>query len=123
MRNQQEVVMIGGNIANLLQEASKIKEAMEKIGDKLPAGISIAELEAKINALKKSAKAVDAINAERTQMVNVKADDVTTLNEYLIIIRLAIKSLCGLNSSEYEMVGGTRASERKKPVRKPKPQA
>ncbi|CAK8715536.1 MAG: hypothetical protein CDV28_1171 [Candidatus Electronema aureum] len=46
--------MIGGNIANLLQEASKIKEAMEKIGDKLPAGISIAELEAKINALKKS---------------------------------------------------------------------
>ena len=115
--------MIGGNIANLLQEASKIKEAMEKIGEGLPAGISIAELEAKINALKTSTKAVDAINAERTQMVNIKADDVKGLNEYLIIIRLAIKSLCGLNSSEYEMVGGTRASERKKPVRKPKPQA
>jgi uncharacterized small protein (DUF1192 family) len=115
--------MIGGNIANLLQEASKIKEAMEKIGDRLPAGISVAELETRITALQTSAKAVDALNAERTQMVNVKADDVTTLNEYLIIIRLAIKSLCGLNSSEYEMVGGTRASERKKPVRKPKPQA
>lgn len=113
--------MIGGNIANLLQEASKIKEAMEKIGEGLPVGISIAELEVKINALKTSTKAVDAINAERTQMVNIKADDVKGLNEYLIIIRLAIKSLCGLDSSEYEMVGGTRASERKKPVRKPKP--
>ena len=115
--------MIGGNIANLLQEARKIKEAMEKIGAGLPAGISIAELEARIAALETSSGAVDALNAERTQMVNVKADDVKGLNEYLIIIRLAIKSLCGLNSSEYEMVGGTRASERKKPVRKPKPQA
>ena len=115
--------MIGGNIANLLQEAVRIKEALEKMGEGIPPGISISELEAKIDALETVIRAVDALNAELTQMVNVKGDHVKTLNEYLIIIRLAVKALCGLNSSEYEMVGGTRASERKRPVRKPKPQA
>ena len=35
-------------------------------------------------------------------------------------VRNAVKGLYGDDSSEYEMVGGKRISERKPPVRKPK---
>jgi hypothetical protein len=34
--------------------------------------------------------------------------------------RQAVKAAYGADSSEYEMTGGTRASERKRPTRKPK---
>jgi hypothetical protein len=36
-------------------------------------------------------------------------------------VRSVIKGISGPDSSEYEMVGGTRKSERKKPKRKDKP--
>ena len=36
------------------------------------------------------------------------------IERFLVHVRLAVKAVCGPDSSEYEMVGGTRASERKK---------
>jgi len=35
-------------------------------------------------------------------------------------VRASVKGLYGDDSSEYEMVGGTRKSERKTPTRKPR---
>lgn len=110
--------MIGGIIPKLLQEAGKVKEALELIGGGLPAGMSAAEVNARISALENAVRALDALNIERTQLVNSKADQALSLSDYIVLIRLAVKATYGPDSSEYEMVGGTRASERKKYTRK-----
>lgn len=112
--------MLTGSIPKLLQEAGRVKEALEKIGDGLPAGASVTELEAKITALDTAVSELDALNAERTRLVNMKREQAQLLSDYIVQIRLAVKVAYGPDSSEYEMTGGTRASQRKKRVRKVK---
>ncbi|WP_339137462.1 MAG: hypothetical protein WGN25_05345 [Candidatus Electrothrix sp. GW3-4] len=63
---------------------------------------------------------LDAFNAERTRLVNEKGDTAEDLSDYIVQVRAVVKGLFGDDSSEYEMVGGTRASERKKPKKKDK---
>lgn len=110
--------MIGGSIPKLLQEAGEIKKALEKISAELPGGIAAAEMGAKITALESVISELDAVNAERTRLVNSKGDQAETLSDFIVQVRLAVKAVCGPDSSEYEMVGGTRASDRKKPKKK-----
>lgn len=54
---------------------------------------------------------------------NERDDLATKLNEVNVRARSGMKGYFGLNSSQYEQVGGTRSSERKTPVRKSKPDA
>ena len=110
--------MIGGSIPKLLQIAGETKEALGKISAELPADVSVAEITAKIDDLEGAISALDALNAERTRQVNVKGDKAGALSDYLVHVRTSVKAVCGPDSSEYEMVGGTRSSERKKPKKK-----
>ena len=60
----------------------------------------------------------------RTQLddlLNDRNDATKVLNGYNTRGLSAVRGIFGPNSSEYEAAGGTRSSERKKPVRKPKP--
>ena len=110
--------MIGGSIPKLLQTAGETKEALGKISADLPADVSVAEMTAKIEDLEGAISELDALNAERTRLVNTKGDKAGTLSDYLVHVRTSVKAVCGPDSSEYEMVGGTRSSERKKPKKK-----
>ncbi|MDU9048203.1 MAG: hypothetical protein Q3M30_05105 [Candidatus Electrothrix sp. Rat3] len=112
--------MIGGSVPKLLQIAGEIKEALGKISTDLPADVTPTETAAKIAELETAIAELDAINAERTRKVNVKRDKAGALSDYLVHVRLSVKAACGPDSSEYEMVGGTRTSERKKPKKKDK---
>ncbi len=75
--------------------------------------ISAEGVEAKIVALETVVSDLNALNAERTRLVNAKADQAGGLSDYLVQVRSAVKGVFGANSSEYDMVGGTRTSERK----------
>jgi len=110
--------MIGGSIPKLLQEAGEIKKALEKISATLPDGISAAAMGAKITGLETVVSELDAVNADRTRLVNAKGEQAETLSDFIVQVRLAVKAVCGPDSSEYEMIGGTRASDRKKPKKK-----
>ena len=110
--------MVGGSIPKLLQRAGETKQALEKISADLPADVTPTETAAKIAELETAIAELDAINAERTRKVNVKGDKAGALSDYLVHVRLSVKAVCGPDSSEYDMVGGTRSSERKKPKRK-----
>ena len=107
--------MIGGSIPKLLQEANEVRQALEKIGAGLPAEISAAEMGAKIAELETAVSELDALNAERTRLVNVKAEKADAASDYIVRARAAVKGIFGPDSSEYDMIGGTRSSERKKP--------
>ena len=109
------------SIPKLLQEAGKVKEALEKISRPLPGGISAKAAVQAIALLNDAVAKLDSLNAEQRKLVNEKGATAKALSDFITKARLAIKVECGDDSSEYEMAGGTRKSERKKPVRKPKP--
>jgi hypothetical protein len=113
--------MLTVSIPKLLQEAHAIKEALEQMGANVPAGISAAEMADRIAALENIISELDKVNANRTQLVNSKADVAERVSDYVVQVRSVIKGISGPDSSEYEMVGGTRKSERKKPKKKDKP--
>lgn len=110
--------MLTNSIPKLLQEAGEVKEALEKIGDGLPDAVSAAEMETRIAALEAKVGELDALNAERTRLVNEKGENAGNLSDYIVQVRSVIKGVFGADSSEYDMVGGTRTSERKKPKKK-----
>lgn len=59
----------------------------------------------------------------RTQLddlLNKRNDSTKVLNGYNTRCLSTVRGIFGPDSSEYELAGGTRTSERKKPVRKPK---
>ena len=62
--------------------------------------------------------AVEAKRREMTGLADVRDDQIKTLQELTTRARSGIRSTFGPDSKEYEQAGGTRKSERKKPVRK-----
>lgn len=110
--------MSNSSIPKLLQEAGKVKEALEKVGKPLPGGASPQAMAGAIAALNGAVSKLDNLNAERVKLVNEKRVAQQALRQDIVKARLAIKVECGDDSSEYEMAGGTRRSERKRPVRK-----
>lgn len=110
--------MLTGSVPKLLKEAHQVKEALEKIGDGLPDAISADVMATKIGALEAKVGEIDALNADKTLLVNEKGDLAEDVSDYIVRSRSVVKGLFGTDSSEYDMVGGTRASERKKGKRK-----
>lgn len=66
---------------------------------------------------------VDQKRAELTPLLNARNDQAKLLNTVLVQGRKAIAGYFGEDSSEYELAGGTRKSERASPGRRtaPKP--
>ena len=113
--------MLTGSIPKLLQEAHAVKQALEEIGEGLPSGISASEMSGRITALEDIIRQLDTLNAETTRLINSKGDVAERVSDYIVQSRSAIKGIFGSDSYEYDMVGGTRKSERKKPKKKDKP--
>ena len=112
--------MASRSIPKLIDEALKLKEVLESIGKPLPGGVSVGNLENLITELQTISAKVDSVKAQLTKLVNEKGSASKNLGAFITKAKLAIKVEFGPDSSEYEMAGGIRASERKKPVRKPK---
>ncbi|WP_339136471.1 MAG: hypothetical protein WGN25_01135 [Candidatus Electrothrix sp. GW3-4] len=110
--------MLTGSIPKLLKEARQVKEALEKIGPGLPESITVAEIERRIAALEAKVSAIDAVNADKTRLVNEKNADAGSLSDFIVRARSGVLSVFGKDSSEYDMVGCVRLSERKKGKRR-----
>lgn len=103
--------MLSKSVPKLLQEANEIKQALKKIDDRLPDGLTPADMETKMAALKDVVDALDENNAERTRLVDRKAEQAKHLSDHIVQVRSAVKGIFGADSTEYDMVGGTRTSE------------
>ena len=106
--------MLNKSVPKLLQEANEIKKALEKIDDRLPDGLKAADMETKVDELETVVDDVDAVNAERTRLVDRKGERAESLSDHIVQVRSAVKGVFGADSPEYDMVGGTRTSERKR---------
>jgi hypothetical protein len=61
----------------------------------------------------------DAANNARKRVVAKKHAIRDQLRTHIVQVRTAVRGIYGTDSTEYGEVGGTRASERRRPTRKP----
>jgi len=105
-------------------QAGSVLEAWKKIDPVLKFGtLDVAALKADIDQGKALQTEIDALDAQYTSLRNQRDALLGATWDKVKRVRASVKGLYGDDSSEYEMVGGTRKSERKTPTRKAKPAA
>jgi hypothetical protein len=84
----------------------------------LPSRIDKAAFAALATSVEQKVSALDTLKKQLASAVNDKDAALKRLKAGIVDVRAAVKGAYGADSNEYEIVGGTRASERKKPGRK-----
>jgi hypothetical protein len=96
-----------------------VLEAWKKIDPVLKFGtLDQAALQADLTQAKTLQSELDALDAQYTALRNQRDALHGEMWDKVKRVRSSVKGLYGDDSSEYEMVGGTRRSERKSPTRK-----
>lgn len=110
--------------------SEKIKTDSKTIGDVWAANaefkmkdVTLQSYNADAAALTTALESIASLELQLTPLRNTRDDLARKLNEINTRVRAGMKSYFGPNSSQYEQVGGTRASERKPATRKPKADA
>ena len=109
---------------NVLEQAQSVFDAMNQIDSGMSIGtVTNATLSADIAQATQLLSQMNSLEAQLTDMRNQRDALYTELWDKVKRVRSGVKANYGDNSSQYEMVGGTRLSERKSPTRKAKPAA
>jgi len=105
---------------DVIQQAQKVEQALQQInpGFKVGDDVSLAALQNAIGLADANRSKISTLQAQLTDELNKRVTVNTALWDMLKRIRGGVKSAYGDNSSQYEMVGGTRLSEKKKGGRK-----
>jgi hypothetical protein len=96
----------------MVLEAWKKIEAVSALGDLTPAAFAAHTEQAQTIQAN-----LDALEAQLTDLRNRRDQTLATIWNDVKRVRAGMKAIYGDDSSQYEMVGGTRKSERKKPTR------
>jgi uncharacterized alpha-E superfamily protein len=116
--------MPGKPPTDILQQAQGVLAAWNQIDAKVAFGtLTNAALTADITQANLLASQMNTLEAQITNLRNQRDTLQTELWDKVKRVRNGVKANYGDDSSQYEMVGGTRLSERKSPVRKAKPAA
>jgi hypothetical protein len=112
--------MPGVNYPNdALQQAKNAIQVMKSIDPSFQVGgASLAGLEKAVNLALANQDQITTLKSQMTDLRN--QNDALTADAWDLLKRLraGVKAAYGDNSSQYEMMGGTRLSERKKAVKK-----
>jgi hypothetical protein len=84
-----------------------------KLGD-----MTLAKFKTATEELQEADNAVEAKRTELTGLINARDTQAAELGEWVTRARSGFRAVYGPDSTQYEQAGGTRSSERKKPVRK-----
>ena len=104
---------------DVLEQAQDALQALQQINPNFQVGdISLSALENAIGLVTSKQAQISAVEAQLTDMRNERGTLNAALWDTLKRLRSGIKAAYGDDSSQYEMIGGTRLSEKKRPVRK-----
>ena len=104
---------------DVIQEAEDTVQALQKINPGLQVGdISLATLENALNLAVTNRKQITAAEKQVTDLNNERTTLIDNLWDMLKRLRNGVKAIYGDDSSQYELIGGTRLSEKKKSVKK-----
>lgn len=99
----------------VLEQAITAREAWKLIDNELEFGmVSLATLAANIEDIRQTQQDLSALETQLTDLRNRRDELFLSAWDKVKRLRAGIKGVYGDDSSEYEMVGGTRRSERKK---------
>ena len=91
----------------------KTFDAAFKVGE-----LTCAALEEDVNNALGQQNQIDALEKQLTDLRNQRDGDNAAMWEKVKRVRSAVKGIYGDDSSQYELVGGTRMSDKKKPAKK-----
>jgi hypothetical protein len=111
----------GKSIETLLAEAEQIVRVWADNPTFSLGELSLAQFQSKITELRNKRAQAETLRTQLTAIVN----DANTLSDDLAELvtraRSGFRAVYGPDSTQYEQAGGTRASDRKRPARKPRP--
>ena len=104
---------------DITTQAQTVLDKWKQINPSLALGeLTPATLEANLNKLTPIRSRMTALKTELTDLQNQREAVCADMWDQVKRVRSGIKGIYGDNSSQYEMIGGIRKSERKRPVRK-----
>ncbi|MBN1428938.1 MAG: hypothetical protein JXB07_11180 [Anaerolineae bacterium] len=99
---------------DIAEQGRAVLEAWREIDPALQlGGMALADLEAGLNGLGEIYAQLDSLDAQITELRNRRDDAGVDLWDRVKRVRTGVKSVFGDNSSEYEVIGGTRIDDRK----------
>jgi hypothetical protein len=105
---------------DVLSNAQKIVNVWSENSTFSMGEVTAATFKEKITAVTEADLAVEAERQKLTALINARDAEIASLNQLVTRARSGMRSVFGPDSTQYEQAGGTRASERKSPLRKPK---
>ena len=105
---------------DVIKQAEDVEQAIQQInpGFKVGDDVSLAALQKAIGLADANRSKISSLQAQLTDELNQRVTVNAALWDVIKRMRGGVKSAYGDNSSQYEMVGGTRLSEKKKGGRK-----
>ena len=99
---------------DVLEQARSVQEGWSQIDENLAFGnLNLGELVTGINQIRVVENSVERLEKQLTEMRNQRDSLYLTTWDRVKRARASIKGLYGDDSTQYELVGGTRLSERK----------
>ena len=105
---------------DVLDQVINIQAAWTQIDEGLTFGqLNMGALVMDMNGLRNLEHSLATLETQLTEMRNQHDALCQSAWDKVKRVRAAVKGIYGDDSSQYEMIGGTRMSERKSPVRRP----
>ena len=108
---------------DILHQAQRVLTSWERISDSLAFGdLNSASLRDDLIAARTLREEMAKLEATMTDMRNRRDDLYAAIWQKVKRVRAGVKGVYGDDSSQYEIIGGTRLSERKNATRRASPQ-
>ncbi len=104
---------------DVLEQAQSVANAWDQINEEMTFGeLNLASLNDDLGQAGPLQSQMDALETQLTDLRNQRDALFSSIWDKVKRVRASVKGIYGDDSSQYEMVGGTRLSERKPPTRK-----
>ena len=105
-------------ITKLEQDGTQICKVWTDNSDFKMGDVTLAKFTTACGALRDAHNEVEAKKLELTAFINEREALAVAVQELIVRARSGFKSVYGLDSTQYQQAGGTRKSDRKRPVRR-----
>jgi len=104
-------------IVKLQQDATQISKVWTDNSDFKMGEVTLTKFTGACDALREAHTEVEAKKLELTALINEREAQASAVQELIVRARSGFKSVYGPDSTQYQQAGGTRKSDRKRPVR------
>ncbi len=105
-------------ITKLQQEGGQICKVWADNTDFKMGEVTAAKFTAACDGLRDAHNEVETKKLELTALINERESQANAVRDLIVRARSGFKSVYGLDSTQYQQAGGTRKSDRKRPVRR-----